>query len=257
MRELIDQTLKQLIPTDGKLLFEAAHYSLNGGKRLRPLLTLTIAQAHDQPIEKVLYPACALEMIHAYSLIHDDLPCMDDDDFRRGKPSLHKAYSESHAILTGDFLLTYAFEVLAKAPSLNDAQKNQLIAILALRAGSEGMIGGQLLDIDRKWDQLDSLFDMHIKKTAALITAACEFGGIIAGLSDLTTLQSIGEHLGIAYQLIDDMIDKDGAFELIGENETGELAEMHFEKALKLIQTLPCAAPKLEALAKEMVFRSV
>lgn len=250
MKERIDQTLQQLLPPTENSLFEAAHYSLEGGKRLRPLLTLAIA-----PLEKALHPACALEMIHTYSLIHDDLPCMDDDDFRRGKPSLHKAYPESHAVLTGDFLLTYAFEVLANAPHLSDTQKNRLIATLALRSGSHGMIGGQVLDMTEGNQNLEQLLKMHAKKTGALITAACEFGGIIADQADLTPFQAIGEYLGLAYQIVDDILDGDGIVDVIGQSQAEEFAEDLFEKASKIIETLP--SPQLALLAKEMIFRSV
>lgn len=257
MRELINQTLKKLIPTEDGILFEAAHYSLEGGKRLRPLITLAVVETFGKEIEKGLYPACALEMIHTYSLIHDDLPCMDDDDFRRGKPSLHRAYPESHAVLTGDFLLTYAFEVLVKAPHLSEAEKNRLVTVLALRAGSKGMIGGQVMDIEGENLRLEDLITMHIKKTAALITAAFEFGGIIAGQDDLTPFRVIGEHLGLAYQIIDDILDGDGATLILGFKEAEDLAHSHFEKAFRIIETLPNGAPRLALLAKEMIFRSV
>lgn len=255
MKERIDQTLDQLIPPTKEPLFEAAHYSLEGGKRLRPLLTLAIVETFGQPIEKALHPACALEMIHTYSLIHDDLPCMDDDDFRRGKPSLHKAYPESHAVLTGDFLLTYAFEVLANAPLLSDTQKNRLIAVLALRSGSQGMIGGQVLDIAGGSTNLEHLLQMHAKKTGALITAACEFGGIITEQTDLAPFQTIGEYLGLAYQIVDDILDGDGIVDVIGQSQAEEFAEDLFEKASRIIETLP--STHLALLAKEMIFRSV
>lgn len=254
MKEHIDRILFELIPQTGEVLFEAAHYSLEGGKRLRPLLTLAIVEAYDQPIENALRPACALEMIHTYSLIHDDLPCMDDDDFRRGKPSLHRAYPESHAVLTGDFLLTYAFEVLASAPHLTDSQRTHLIATLARQSGSQGMIGGQILDIEGK---TTDFMQLHAKKTGALITAACEFGGIIAGQTDLTPFQTIGQSLGLAYQIVDDILDNDGLIEHIGVKQAEELAEELFDKAIQIIETFPSGAPKLAELAQEMVFRSV
>ncbi len=256
MKELVDQTLEKLLPSQNGPLFEAARYSLEEGKRLRPLLTLATVQTFEKSIEGALQPSCALEMIHTYSLIHDDLPCMDDDDFRRGRPSLHKAYPESHAILTGDFLLTYAFEVLANAPSLSAKQKNQLIATLALRSGSNGMIGGQVLDIENQQTTPKQLLNTHMKKTGALITAALEFGGIIAGQSDLSHLQAIGEALGLAYQLVDDILDGDGAVSLLGEKETETQVSALFEKAQTLIRALPKSAP-LEAIAKNMLFRSV
>jgi len=257
MKELIEKTLKELIPSEEGDLFEAAQYSLEGGKRLRPLLILTVVETFGCPIENALYPACALEMVHAYSLIHDDLPCMDDDAFRRGKPSLHKKYSEWHAVLTGDFLLTYAFEVVAKAPNLSNEEKNALSNTLARRAGGRGMIAGQMLDLGGKIIHPDQIKELHQKKTGALITAALEFGGIIAKQTDLSLLLSIGKHLGLAYQLIDDILDEDGAVKFFGIKQTEEFAQTLFEKALRAIQTLPNRAPKLEDLAKEMIFRCV
>jgi len=254
MKEHIDRILLELIPQTGEILFEAAHYSLEGGKRLRPMLTLAIVEAFNHPIEHALRPACSLEMIHTYSLIHDDLPCMDDDDFRRGKPSLHRAYPESHAVLTGDFLLTYAFEVLANAPHLTDHQKHRLIARLAHQSGSQGMIGGQILDIE---GTTTDFLQMHAKKTGALITAACEFGGIIAGQTDLTPFQTIGQHLGLAYQIVDDILDNDGMVERIGVKHAEELAEELFDKAMQIIETLPLGASRLAELAQAMIFRAV
>lgn len=251
----IDEMLFELIPQNGEPLFEAARYSLEGGKRLRPLLTLAITSAYQIPLEIALRPACALEMVHTYSLIHDDLPCMDNDDFRRGKPSLHKTYPESHAILTGDFLLTYAFEVLATAPNLTDRQKIDLIGTLALRSGSQGMIGGQVLDIGQKELPLPARLQMHAMKTGALITAACEFGGIIALQTDLTPFQTIGRHLGLAYQIVDDMRDQDGLIQQIGIDRADELAQEHFEQAMETIEALPSGAIRLAQLAEEMLFR--
>lgn len=141
--DIINVALEKLIPNKESLLFEAAHYSLQGGKRLRPLLFLAVLESASTPIEKGLYPACAIEMIHTYSLIHDDLPCIDNDNIRRGKPSLHKAYCESHALLVGDFLLTYAFEVICIAQNLTVEEKLKLTQTIAKAAGSNGMIGAK------------------------------------------------------------------------------------------------------------------
>ena len=255
MKDLIETTLQELIPPSTSKLFEAALYSLEGGKRLRPLLTLAVADTFNQPIETALYPACAVELIHTYSLIHDDLPCMDDDDIRRDKPTLHKAYSESRAILTGDFLLTYAFEVLAKAPQLSPNQKNALILTLAKRAGSEGMIGGQVLDMEE--NSHEHFIEMRLKKTGALISAALEFGGIIAHQEDLTILQTIGRDLGLAFQIVDDILDEDGAVRMLGLTSAQKMAEDLYHSALEHIQTLPGGAPLLTTLANGMIYRTV
>lgn len=213
---LIEQQLAQLLHLRENppyaSLFHAARYSLlGGGKRLRPVLALVVAETLGGSLEKALHPACALEMIHAYSLIHDDLPCMDDDDFRRGKPSLHRAYPEGHAVLTGDFLLTYAFEILANAPGISAENKVKLVALLSRQAGGEGMIAGQVMDLEAEGKEiaLDQLKLIHAKKTGALITAAIEFGGIVAGAT--ATQQKIllrfGQEIGLAFQIRDDILD--------------------------------------------------
>src|SRR5262249_10090652 len=137
-------------------------------------------------LKAALHPACALEMIHTYSLIHDDLPCMDDDDYRRGKPALHKQYSEGHAVLTGDYLLTYAFEILADSPHLTADKRIKMISTLAKRIGSHGMVGGQVMDLALEGEpvNLETLDLLHQHKTAALLVAALEFGGIISAVEE-------------------------------------------------------------------------
>lgn len=213
--ELIEQELDRLVPArhgPSQQLFESARYALlGGGKRIRPILTLTTTHMLGGDSHLAISPACTLEMIHTYSMIHDDLPCMDNDDYRRGKLTVHKKYSEGHAVLTGDFLLTYAFEVLAKHPQLSAEKKSQLIAILAHRSGSEGMIGGQVMDLayEGKKISIDTLRCLHRNKTAALITAAVEFGGIIANATphQIDCLRQFGESIGLAFQVIDDILD--------------------------------------------------
>lgn len=214
--ELIEKTLSQLICEHAEmphtLLFTSARYSLlSSAKRLRPLLTLATAESFGADVKMALHPACALELIHTYSLIHDDLPCMDDDDLRRGKPSLHKVVGEGQAVLTGDYLLTYAFEVLAKSPLLSAEQKIELIKILSERAGGDGMVGGQVVDLlsegqSPEWNTIEFI---HHHKTAALISASIEFGAVIAQVSDEDKkhLQSIGYKAGLAFQIIDDILD--------------------------------------------------
>lgn len=214
--ELIEKTLSQLISEHAEmphsLLFTSARYSLlSSAKRLRPLLTLATAESFGADVKMALHPACALELIHTYSLIHDDLPCMDDDDLRRGKPSLHKVVGEGQAVLTGDYLLTYAFEVLAKSPLLTAEQKIELIKILSERAGGDGMVGGQVVDLlsEGKSTEWNTIEFIHHYKTAALISASIEFGAVIAQVSDEDKkhLQSIGYKAGLAFQIIDDILD--------------------------------------------------
>lgn len=212
---LIEDNLNLLIPeqhTAYRSLFESARYSLlNGGKRLRPILTLATAQTFGLDPKHALDAACALEIIHTYSLIHDDLPCMDDDDFRRGKPSLHKAFNEGLAVLAGDYLLTRSFGIIADDLHLNAEQKVALISLIAKHAGCQGMIAGQVMDIQAEGKEisLDLLKQIHHYKTGALITAAILAGGIIAEASpqDMQALQDFGYDIGLAFQIIDDVID--------------------------------------------------
>lgn len=226
-RTHIEETLTHLVaekPGTHALLYQAARYSLlSPAKRLRPLLMLAAVEDLKGDYELALAPACALEMIHTYSLIHDDLPCMDDDDLRRGRPTLHKVYPEGQAVLAGDFLLTYAFETVAAAPHLSDAQKVALIYSLSQGAGGEGMIGGQVIDllleesaVSPTWEVLSV---MHSKKTAALITTALDCGAIVAGATDNQRhqLRQSGQALGLAFQIIDDVLDVTGTEAEIGK----------------------------------------
>ncbi|NGX39713.1 MAG: Farnesyl diphosphate synthase [Chlamydiae bacterium] len=252
---LINQTIDNIFPPSDTPLHEATRHSLEGGKRIRPLLTLSVMETFDSPIEKALVPACTLELVHTYSLIHDDLPCMDDDDFRRGKPSLHKAFPESLALLTGDYLLTLAFELLTHAPKVSAEDKIALINTLSHLAGETGMIGGQILDLTATDLTLEQLEEMHLKKTGALITASLLFGGILSG-ADLPPLQSIGAQLGIAYQFIDDLIDGNGAVDIIGPKQTQEFAHTLYQNAHQEILALKPATPLLEQLAHDLIFRT-
>lgn len=208
----LEQRLNALVPEDGSTLLDAARYALlGGGKRIRPQLTLDVTAHFGGDIEKALTPACAIEMIHSYSLIHDDLPCMDDDDFRRGRPTVHKQYDEAIAVLSGDYLLTRAFEVLTTAPNLTPEQRIALMQELSFGANDVGMIGGQVLDIEAERGTLtvDELKEVHAKKTGALFSAAAIFGGIVAGVDEeqIERLRRYGIHVGIAFQIQDDIKD--------------------------------------------------
>ena len=280
---LIETTLDRLVPevdVPHLELFHSARYSLlGGGKRLRPILTLATTEALNGDVDAALAPSCALEMIHTYSLIHDDLPCMDDDDFRRGKPSLHKAYSEGHAVLTGDFLLTHAFSVLAKAPHLSAEQKIKLIDILSRDAGGDGMIAGQVMDIKAEAGQinLDMLKHIHNKKTGALIVASLEFGGVISHASDqqMQLLRQFGQEIGLAFQIIDDVLDvtaselkrgsaiasdvannKSTYVSLLGLEQSEALAQALFRSAISNLDQLGVDAHMLKELASYIVGRS-
>ncbi|MEK1871950.1 MAG: polyprenyl synthetase family protein [Rhizobium altiplani] len=194
-------------------LRSAMHYaSLNGGKRLRPFLVIEAASLLGGDRDAALRVGAALECVHCYSLVHDDLPAMDDDDLRRGKPTVHIAYDEATAILTGDSLLTYAFDIIAAPETkLPDAAKVVLTLALARAAGIGGMAGGQALDLaaEKQAPDEQGVVTLQAMKTGALIRFACEAGAIIAGASpeDRTRLRQFGERIGLAFQLADDILD--------------------------------------------------
>jgi geranylgeranyl pyrophosphate synthase len=252
MIEKIEARLRELIPPRDETIFEAARYSLlSPGKRLRPLLTLATAATFNIDPLLALDPACALEMIHAYSLIHDDLPCMDDDDLRRGKPTLHKVYGEALALLAGDYLLTFAFQVLSSAPNLTSDQKLHLIKTLSTRAGAPGMIGGQVIDIESQGQEIDesTLLEMHSGKTAALIITALEFGAIIAQTPN-PLLESIGFDLGLAYQLQDDLLDATSSTAILGKTAGADTAK---QKATAItFYGLTATQEKLNSLSRSL-----
>lgn len=221
MKKIVESTLDKLIPNLEEPLFQAARYSLlSPGKRIRPLIVLETASSLGKDPLIALYPACAIEMIHTYSLIHDDLPCMDDDDLRRGRPTLHKVFGEATALLAGDYLLTYAFEVVAKAP-LPASQKIEIIRVLSERAGAFGMIGGQSIDIESEGKTIseERLFKMHKGKTSALIQACFEIGAIAADATeeDRFELNQIGEELGLVYQIQDDLFNATSTTAILGK----------------------------------------
>ena len=191
-------------------LQQAMRYSvLSGGKRVRPVLTLAFCDALGADWRDALPFACALELVHTYSLIHDDLPCMDDDDFRRGKPTCHKVYGETMAVLAGDALQPEAFRMIASAPGMNDRQRLDAVTVLADACGGNGMVAGQVLDIQGKSSNECEVKLLHSLKTGAMLCAAAELGCISAG-ADLCAREkavSFGRHIGLAFQVRDDVLD--------------------------------------------------
>jgi geranylgeranyl diphosphate synthase type II len=201
-------------------------YSLfAGGKRLRPILCIASAEAAGGEARDVLPVACAIELIHTYSLIHDDLPVMDDDDMRRGKATSHKVFGEAVALLAGDGLLTKAFHVMTSPDMVNRLSPESLLAVIGLiaqAAGYEGMVGGQVVDIQSEGKEVDSSIVefIHTRKTAALISASVVSGAILAGAAEahVNALASYGEKIGLAFQVSDDILDIEGDSRELGKN---------------------------------------
>jgi geranylgeranyl pyrophosphate synthase len=250
-QSLCSETLNQLlaistsVSLSGNTLLDtlqkACIYSVSiGGKRIRPILTYAASEAiNSQTKDNILdHPACAIELIHTYSLIHDDLPAMDDDDLRRGKPSCHKAFGEATAILAGDALHSRAFELLADAPGLSAEQRVKMIKVLAAAAGPLGMVGGQAIDIAATDSDitLSELQTMHEMKTGALIRAALALGGIAseASQAQLQALDNYGHHIGLAFQVADDILDVESDSATLGKTQ-GKDAEANKPTYVKLM----------------------
>ena len=227
--QLIEENLYKYFNTyfdEYKILFDSMEYSVkNGGKRVRPLLTMLFCDACGGDPLKAVQLAVAVEYIHTYSLIHDDLPCMDDDDYRRGKPSNHKVYGEAMALLAGDGLLTAAFERIAtwsRAGLIDSDVAINALSELSAYAGSRGMIGGQVIDIqneDNKDIKLETLMMLDNLKTGALIEAACSLGCIAARANDdnIQAAKEFASNIGLAFQIKDDILDVTSSFEKLGK----------------------------------------
>ena len=224
-RLMVEEALEVALPQqDGPetRVVEAMRYSLfAGGKRLRPILCLAASEAVGGDLQAAMPAGCALEMIHTYSLIHDDLPAMDDDDLRRGKPTNHKVFGEAIAILAGDGLLTEAFVLLSDYNSLLPERAVQVIGVIAEAASYRGMVGGQVVDIlsQNKRADLETVQQMHSRKTAALIAAATESGALTGKGSEaqVAALARYGRAIGLAFQIADDILDIEGDTELLGK----------------------------------------
>ena len=223
LERLLGQTTEaDEIARPANLLAAMRHGVLNGGKRLRPFLVIECADLLGGNRDAALRVGAALECVHCYSLVHDDLPAMDDDDMRRGQPTVHRAFDEATAILAGDSLLTFAFDIIA-APetALSDAQKVELILALGRAAGHGGMAGGQALDLaaEKSPPGEAGIVTLQAMKTGALIRFACEAGAIVAGASkeDRARLRAFGEKIGLAFQLADDLLDLTADAETMGK----------------------------------------
>lgn len=285
-RSMVDKALEYYLPPSDAyppLIHQAMRYSiLGGGKRLRAVLLMAATETVGGEVEKVLPAACALEMIHAYSLIHDDLPAMDNDDYRRGKPANHKVYGEAVAILAGDALLTQAFSLLASMRGNKPESVVRVIGEFALAAGSCGMIGGQVVDTfsagNNGEDMAENTLEyIHSHKTGALYRAAACAGAILAGASDEKTdsLARYADGLGLAFQIIDDILDIEGDASKLGKpvgsdvknekitypllygiDESKRKAAETVDKALSALDSFDKEADFLRILVKRMVKRN-
>ncbi|MEJ2137527.1 MAG: polyprenyl synthetase family protein [Desulfofustis sp.] len=226
---LVDRALERWMPGEEVLprsLHQAMRYSVfAGGKRLRPILMIAACESIGGHAGQVLHAACAMEMIHTYSLIHDDLPAMDDDDFRRGRPTNHKVYGEATAILAGDALLTEAFRILADAEanrSVPPATVIKVIELVARYAGSQGMVGGQVVDMESEGKEIDfpTLEYIHTHKTGGLILASVQVGALLGGANDsqVAAIKRFGGAAGLAFQIADDILDVVGDQQHLGKN---------------------------------------
>ena len=222
----INQTLEGLLPSDDSILSEAMRYSvLNGGKRLRPILVYLSSELGEANHDSIDTLAGSIELIHCYSLIHDDLPSMDDDDLRRGNPTTHKKYDEATAILAGDALQPLAFELISNLDT-SDSNKITIINCLANACGYSGMVGGQIKDIHSK--EINTVHDldiMHSQKTGRLIQASLETSGILSGLDqkDIEALRKYGKKIGLAFQIQDDIIDIESPSSISGKDQGSDI----------------------------------
>lgn len=232
-RALIEEALERLLPTETTQppsIHRAMRYSVfAGGKRLRPVLCVESARMFSEDVGGAVQAGCALEFIHTYSLIHDDLPALDNDDLRRGKPTCHKTFGEALAILAGDALLTLAFETLAKA-SIEPERRVQLIAEIGGAAGTvNGMVGGQVADLEAERQRVDAtgLEYIHRSKTAALIRASVVAGAMAGGASeeDVSRLRRFGENIGWAFQVVDDILDVEESSASLGKTAGKDQAQ--------------------------------
>lgn len=276
----IEETMFALVeqidaPADLK---ESMLYSLKaGGKRIRPLFVLAVLELYRENLQDGLIVGSVIEIIHTYSLIHDDLPSMDNDDFRRGKPTNHKVYGEALATLAGDALNTLAFGILARM-DISAEKRIELVQLLSVAAGAEGMVGGQVLDMEGEQRQLNlaELEQVHVNKTGALLRFSIEAGAVLADVSgqDRATLKEYAHHIGLAFQIQDDILDIEGTTEELGktagkdvasdkstypalltlEGAKEKLAE-HYQHAINALDQLPIDVSLLRDFAAYIVHR--
>ncbi len=281
-RLAVDAQLERLLPGESVqpvTIHQAMRYSVfAGGKRIRPILCLEAARIFEAEVAPALYPGCAIEFIHTYSLIHDDLPALDNDDLRRGKPTSHKKFGEATAILAGDGLLTLAFETIARTP-VSAERRSAMVTEIATSAGTvNGMVGGQVADLESEGKKVgpDTLEYIHRSKTAALIRASVTAGALCAGASaeDVGRLRRFGETIGWAFQVTDDILDVEESSAALGKTagkdiaqqkatypavfgleRSHQIAEELSAKAIAELQVYGQRAERLRAIAEFLVLR--
>lgn len=263
-RKKIDQALDRYLPSAQErpsLLHEAMRYTvLLGGKRIRPILALGACEAVGGREKDAMPAACAIEFIHNYSLIHDDLPCMDDDDVRRGRPSCHKKFGQALAILAGDALLTLAFKVLSSQEPKNSKRNLEISRLVAKAAGSSGMIGGQVADLEAEGKEIDLPMIEYINthKTGALITVSLKCGALAGGgnAKEAEALTHYGQYTGLLFQIMDDILDGEGYAELVGISDARREAKRLCARAKESLKIFGKKSDSLARIADFLLTRT-
>ncbi len=261
----LEENLSSHISREEKTLYEAARYAIgSGGKRIRPLLVLLTCYDLCQEVDHAFDAASSLEFVHNYTLVHDDLPCMDDDDLRRGKLTVHKAFDEATAVLCGDFLLTESFAMISQSPHISNDQKVELIKLLSYYSGGQQLLEGQLLDLQMggKNGHIYELLSIYMRKTSSLFCCALEFGAILANRyqSNQKVLREVGQKIGWAFQIQNDFLgkhkdekcEKFTIFSLKTDEEARSLIEETVQEALLLLNSLDCSFPLLIPFLNKM-----
>ena len=274
-KNIIDKALDEYLPPEENapsIIHKAMRYSVfGGGKRIRPILTLATAELFGKDTESVIKTACGIELIHTFSLIHDDLPCIDNDDFRRGKPSSHKVFGEAIALLAGDALLVSGFDLIIKNSEVKEIKKESILKVIketSFYIGTENMLGGQVEDISLKNEDITKadLINLYMKKTAALICLSIRSGAILSGANQrqLRALTKYAENIGLAFQIIDDMLDimqdqrdtgKPNYANIFGMKESKSESEKLIEEAKDSLKIFNQKAETLRNIADYLLTR--